>query len=55
MNTLSMHHQVEPRLEKFNGPIIDREYLRHGTHAALLTAIGSVLLVVAVKAVYMIF
>lgn len=55
MNTLSMHQQAEPRLEKFNGPIIDREYLRHGTHAAVLTAIGSVFFVLAVKALYMIF
>lgn len=55
MNTLPMHDEAEPRLEKFNGPILDREQLRQGTYVAMLTAIGSVFLVVAVKALYAIF
>ena len=55
MNTLQMHNRATRRLEKFNGPILDREYLRHGTHAAVLTAIGSIFLVLAVKALYLIF
>ena len=53
MNTLPMHKQADPRLDKFNGPILDREKLRQGTYFAMLTAIGSVFLVVAVKALYL--
>lgn len=55
MNTLPMHDRAEPRLEKFNGPILDRDKLRQGTYVALMTALGSVFLVVAVKALYAMF
>lgn len=55
MNTLSMHNETEHRLDKFNGPILDRSKLRRGTHVAVLTAIGSVFLVLAVKALYLAF
>ncbi len=55
MNTLLVHKEVESRLEKFNGPILDHDKLRQGTHIAVLTAIASVFLVFAVKALYMIF
>ncbi|MEO0607718.1 MAG: hypothetical protein AAFY82_05765 [Pseudomonadota bacterium] len=46
---------AERRQGSFNGPILDREKLREGTYVAMLTAIGSVFLVVAVKAIYSIF
>ncbi|MEL7108526.1 MAG: hypothetical protein AAGJ68_05000 [Pseudomonadota bacterium] len=55
MNTLPMHKQADLRRDKFNGPILDREKLREGTYVAMMTAIGSVFLVVAVKALYAIF
>ena len=55
MNTLPMQKRTVRRLDKFNGPILDREKLREGTYVAMLTAIGSIFLVVAVKAVYMVF
>jgi len=50
MNTLPMHDQADTRLNSFNGPILDHEKLRQGTYVALMTALGSVVLVVAVKA-----
>lgn len=49
MNTLPMHKQETQSLNKFNGPILDREKLREGTYVITLTAIASVFLVVAVK------
>ena len=49
MKILPMHHQETQRLSKFNGPILDREKLREGTYVITLTAIASVVLVVAVK------
>lgn len=55
MNTLPMHRESGRRADKFNGPILDREKLREGTYVAMLTAIGSVILVVAVKALYLAF
>ena len=55
MNTLPMHKSADDRQEKFNGPILDREKLREGTQLALMTAIGSIVLVLAVKALYGIF
>lgn len=55
MTTLPMHKQADSRREKFNGPILDRDKLREGTYVAMMTAIGSVFLVVAVKALYAIF
>jgi len=55
MNTLPMHDQAESRLNPFNGPILDHEKLRQGTYVALMTALGSVVLVVAVKALYAMF
>ncbi len=55
MNTLPMHDQADSRLDAFNGPILDREKLRQGTYVALMTAFGSVVLVVAVKALYAMF
>ena len=55
MNTLPMHDQAHDRQDAFNGPILDREKLRQGTYAAMMTAIGSVFLVVAVKALYAMF
>ena len=55
MNTIPMHEKSEHELEKFNGPILDREKLREGTYVAMLTAIGSIFLVVAVKALYLAF
>ena len=55
MNTLPMHTESGHPADKFNGPILDREKLRQGTNVALLTAIGSVILVVAVKALYLAF
>lgn len=55
MNTLPMHRESGHQADKFNGPILDREKLRQGTNVALLTAIGSVILVLAVKALYLAF
>ena len=55
MNTLPMHRESGHQADKFNGPILDREKLRKGTNVALLTAIGSVILVLAVKALYLAF
>lgn len=55
MNTLPMHHEGESRVEKFNGPIVDREKLREGTYVAIMTAVASVLLVGLVKGVYIVF
>lgn len=55
MNTLLVHKDADSRLDKFNGPILDHEKLRQGTHIAVLTAVASVFLVLAVKAVYLIF
>ena len=55
MNTLPMHSKSGHQSDKFNGPILDREKLREGTYVAMLTAIGSVFLVVAVKALYLAF
>ena len=55
MNTLPMHTGSGHPVDKFNGPILDREKLRKGTNVALLTAIGSVILVLAVKALYLAF
>ena len=55
MDMLRMHNQAEDRQDTFNCPILDREKLREGTYVAMLTAIGSVFLVVAVKALYAIF
>ena len=55
MAMLHMHNQADDRQDSFNGPILDREKLREGTYVAMLTAIGSVFLVVAVKALYAIF
>ncbi|GAB5455429.1 MAG: hypothetical protein Hens2KO_16580 [Henriciella sp.] len=55
MNTLPMHKQSGHQLDKFNGPILDREKLREGTYVAMITAIGSIVLVVAVKALYLAF
>ena len=55
MNTLPMHTESGHPADKFNGPILDREKLRQGTNVALLTAIGSVILVLAVKALYLAF
>ncbi len=55
MASFPIHDQADPRQEKFNGPILDREKLREGTYVAMMTAIGSVFLVVAVKALYAIF
>ncbi|MEL7040173.1 MAG: hypothetical protein AAGL90_01540 [Pseudomonadota bacterium] len=55
MNKFPMHDPADPRVERFNGPIIDREHLRHGTYVAMMTAIGSIVLVVAIKALYIIF
>lgn len=55
MNTLPMHSKSGHQADKFNGPILDREKLREGTYVAMLTAIGSVFLVVAVKALYLAF
>ena len=55
MDMSRSHHHVDHRQESFNGPILDREKLREGTYVAMLTAIGSVFLVVAVKALYLLF
>ena len=55
MNTLIVHKNADSRLDSFNGPILDHEKLRQGTHIAVLTAVASVFLVFAVKAVYLIF
>ena len=55
MVSVPIHKQAEDNREKFNGPILDREKLREGTYVAMMTAIGSVFLVVAVKALYAIF
>ena len=55
MNTLPMHDRAEPRLDAFNGPILDHEKLRQGTYVALMTTLGSVVLVLAVKALYAMF
>lgn len=55
MASFPIHDQAELRREKFNGPILDHDKLREGTYVAMLTAIGSVFLVVAVKALYAIF
>jgi hypothetical protein len=52
MKTLPMHPQERQRLSKFNGPILDRDKLREGTYVTMLTAIASVVLVVAVKVLY---
>lgn len=55
MTTFPMRGQTENRLDSFNGPILDREQLQHGTYVAMLTLIGSVFLVGFVKAVYLLF
>ena len=55
MNTLLMHKDADTRRDRFNGPILDHDKLREGTHIAVLTAVASILLVLAVKAVYLIF
>ena len=55
MVSVPIHKQADHTREKFNGPILDRDKLREGTYVAMLTAIGSVFLVVAVKALYAIF
>ena len=61
MNTLPMHNQAamhdqsDRGQDTFNGPILDREKLREGTYVAMLTAIGSVFLVVLVKGLYVLF
>ncbi|MEL6857464.1 MAG: hypothetical protein AAFO74_03710 [Pseudomonadota bacterium] len=55
MTTFPMRGQTENRLNKFNGPILDREQLQHGTYVAMLTLVGSVFLVGLVKAVYLLF
>ena len=55
MNAISMQKRHVEDQDKFNGPIIDREKLREGTYAAMLTLIGSVFLVALVKGAYMIF
>ena len=52
MKTLPMHNQERQRLNKFNGPILDRDKLREGTYVTLLTAVASVFLVVGVKVLY---
>lgn len=49
------HNQIKDHQDPFNGPILDREKLREGTYVAVMTAIGSIFLVVAVKALYLIF
>jgi|GEM_PF-2739070 len=55
MNTLLVHEESDTRLEKFNGPILDHEKLRQGTQVALLTAAASIVMVLAVKVLYLIF
>ena len=55
MNTLLVHKEAKPRLNSFNGPILDHDKLREGTHVAMLTAAASIVLVLAVKLVYLIF
>nr|WP_156780887.1 hypothetical protein [Hyphomonas sp. Mor2] len=55
MTTLLVHTEADSRLEKFNGPILDHDKLRQGTHIAVLTAIASVFLVLVVKGLYLIF
>lgn len=55
MGMTRSQHQADHRQDSFNGPILDREKLREGTYVAMLTAIGSVFLVVAVKALYSLF
>ena len=55
MVSVPIHKQAELNREKFNGPILDRDKLREGTYIAIMTAIGSVILVAAVKALYAIF
>ena len=55
MAMLHMQNQADAHQDSFNGPILAREKLREGTYVAMLTAIGSVFLVVAVKALYAIF
>lgn len=55
MNTLPMHNKAGHQSDSFNGPILDREKLREGTYVAALTAIGSIILVLAVKAIYLAF
>ena len=55
MAMLHMQNQADDHQDSFNGPILDREKLREGTYVAMLTAIGSVFLVVAVKALYLAF
>lgn len=53
MNTFPIHDHADARMEKFNGPIVDRQYLRKGTYVAVMTAVGSAFLVLAVKALYL--
>jgi len=50
-----MHNHTGHQPDTFNGPILDRTKLREGTNVAVLTAIGSVVLVVAIKALYLLF
>jgi len=52
MKILPMPEQERQRLSKFNGPILDRQKLSEGTYVAMMTAISSVFLVVAVKVLY---
>ena len=55
MTTFPMRGPTGNRLDKFNGPILDREQLQHGTYVAMLTLVGSVILVGLVKAAYLVF
>ena len=55
MNTLVVHENTKSREDGFNGPILDHDKLREGTHIAVLTAVALVFLVLATKGVYLIF
>ena len=55
MTSLPIHDREKDGAQRFNGPILDREKLREGTYVAMLTAIGSVFLVVLVKGLYGLF
>ncbi len=55
MTTFPMRGSTGNRLDKFNGPILDREQLQHGTYVAMLTLVGSIVLVGLVKAAYLVF
>ena len=52
---LRADHQLRGHQDPFNGPILDREKLREGTYVAIMTAVGSIVMVVAATALYIIF